>query len=138
MSPSELSRIFYFNYINDDMLRGTIYYGKRNYYKDLKNFLSERPLYRTIKIIQKEFAVLDLSSEYDKFVDWANQPFSDEDRLYGQVQYFEKQYPVFTNYRFMLRTKTVGDLYLKTQFKQTNSLSDISNLTKKDIRESMK
>lgn len=138
MSPSELSRIFYFNYINDDMLRGSIYYGKRNYYKDLKQFLSDRPLYRTIKIIHKEFIILKADSEYKKFVEWANQPFSNEDRLYGQVQYFDKQYSVFTNYRFMLRTKTAGDLYLKTQFKQNNISSDITKLTKKDIKESLK
>lgn len=136
MTPSQFSRIFYFDYLTEDMLRGTIYYNKRNYYKDLKHFLSERPTYRVGKILRKEFAVLGESKEFNKFQKWAEQPFSDEDKLYGSVTYFQKQYPTFTNYRFMLRAKNAGDLYIRTQMKSQSK--DLTTINENEIRDSLR
>lgn len=132
IAPRELSRICHFEYLDDDMLRGTVYYGKRNTYKDIKAFLARRPLYRVIKIIKKEFIMLDKLNDFNKFSAWANCKFSEEDRLYGFVQYFEKQYPIFDGYRFLLSSQNIADLYIKTQLNQSKKI-DLNNISNEDL-----
>lgn len=137
MTPQMISRICHFEYVTDNMLRGTVYYGKRNKHKDLKQFLADRSLYRVAKIVKKEFAVLGMESDFNQFITWASQPFSDEDRLYKFVQYFEKQYPIFKGYRFQLSCKNVADLYIKTQLNKGQSI-DLDNISKEDLLKGMK
>lgn len=124
------------------MLRGTVYYKRRDN-KDLPQFLADRSLYRVAKIMKRESVLLDSLKENDtecidtfnQFVDWAAQPFSDEDRLYKYVQYIENQYPIFKGRRYLLSAKNAGDLYINTVLKKNaKPVDDLKNLSNQDLK----
>lgn len=137
MEISLFSRLMHFEYLEDDMLKGSIFYGKRKKYGNLKKFLTERPVYRTGKILSKEFAAQGLEQDWQEFMKWANQPISEEDRLYSSIQYFERFYNTFDNYHFMLTNKNACDLYIKTQLQKAPQV-DLSKVSQEDILNSMK
>lgn len=115
MTPQELRKIGYFQYVDDDMLRGTIYYSKRN--KIDNKYLSNRPAFRVMKILKREFELLGEEEEYLRFKEWIQKPFTNRDKLHGAVQYFEKQYgSEIISIRYLLTTKNVIDLYMQTDF----------------------
>lgn len=113
MNISEFSRLCYFEYYTDDMLRGTIYYGRR---KDIdKTYLSKKPVYRVFKILKKEFMAQGYEAEFKEFEAWLNNSFTDQDRLHGAVQYFEKMYGTDIDAKhYLLPVKNACDVYIET------------------------
>lgn len=142
INPSKFSRICYFDYVDKDMLRGTVYYKRRDN-KDLPQFLADRSLYRVAKIMKRESIMLDSLSKnstecidtFNQFINWANQPFNNEDRLYKYVQYFENQYSICEGRRYLLSAKNAGDLFINTVIKkQVSSINDLEKVSNKDLK----
>lgn len=148
MSKGEFSRLIHFNYLNDDMLRGSVYFAKRN--RIDADFLSKRASYRVMGILRKEFLTLpdgeierqnrgsNPQGEFDRFIEWINQPFSQEDKLHGTVKYMEKNYGTVQLCRYTMPLRNAGDLYLATafdDFPQGNhkGLKDVTSNELKDI-----
>lgn len=142
MSKGEFSRLIHFNYLNDDMLRGSVYFAKRN--RIDADFLTKRASYRVMGILRKEFLTSpngvierqnrgdDPQSEFNRFVEWINQPFSKEDNLHGTVKYMQKNYGTVQLCRYTMPLRNAGELYLATAFDDRSQgdhkkLKDISS-----------
>lgn len=116
----KFSRLATFQDLSDpELLRSTPYWAKRDYYIANPRKLMQRPVSRSLGVIQNLGRTIGLTQdEVDEFVTWSQGFITEPERVAKSVKDYERRNGHYKMQRLLLTNKNAIELYIQTVLKK--------------------